>query len=76
MCREERLCKICDLNEVEDEEHSSLRCKKFDSIRNKHGQLFPCASLKRFFENEQSMVAKFIEDCYECLGTEEVQGQR
>ena len=31
---EERLCALCNLNEIEDEEHFLLSCTKYDNIRN------------------------------------------
>ena len=31
--KENRLCKYCDLNEVEDEQHFLLRCTLYDTLR-------------------------------------------
>ena len=71
MNREDRLCHHCDMNEVEDEEHNLLRCPKFDSIRFRYGQLFPCRSLEDLFQNEQATIARFIEECHDCTASAE-----
>ena len=34
MPQEERLCKLCDSNEVEDEYHFAMSCKTYNSLRN------------------------------------------
>ena len=33
IAKENRLCKYCDLNEVEDEQHFLLRCMLYDTLR-------------------------------------------
>ena len=69
--RQDRLCPHCDMKVVEDEEHTLLRCPKFDSIRIRYGQLFPCRSLEDLFQNEQATIARFIEECHDCTASAE-----
>ena len=44
--KQNRLCKYCDLNEVEDKQHFLLRCKLYETL---HPNLLKAAALETNF---------------------------
>ena len=50
--RQERVCQLCDINEIEDEFHFVLKCKTYNELRVKF--------IKRYFYVHTSMF-KFLE---------------
>ena len=68
MERENRICQQCNLHEVEDEEHSLLRCTRYKDIRARYRNIFPCMSLEALFNKKQSELMRFVEECHEAHG--------
>jgi len=66
--RETRTCEQCSLHEIEDEEHCLLKCSRYENIRARYGNMFPCVSLEAFFKKDQVLIAKYIEECHEIHG--------
>jgi len=66
--RETRICEQCSLHEVEDEEHFLLKCSRYENIRARYGNMFPCVSLEAFFKKDQVLIANYIVECHEIHG--------
>ena len=61
---EDRICKCCSLQQVEDETHFIFECEGYDTIREKYCELFGHACLRDFFQNgDLKAVAKFLTEC-------------
>ena len=61
--RENRICQLCTLNKVEDEEHFILECPAYSKIRTKHfnnGQI----DIRQAIDQEPLALATFLRDSY------------
>jgi len=53
--------------EVEDEEHCLINCSHYEDIRARCASLFKTrsiVSLEEFFQKDQALIAKYVEECY------------
>ena len=58
--RSERVCKVCDKNEIEDEEHFLLKCHTYHLLRNKHN-IGPTTTIKElFYDMRPTQLAKYM----------------
>ena len=71
IARGNRVCEQCCSQEVEDEEHFLINCSHYEDIRARYASLFTTGltvSLEEFFQKDQALIAKFVEECYEIHG--------
>ena len=62
--REERLCKLCNLNEIETEDHLLLRCTLYNTLRTKYN-LTRHADSNIFFTNTSpNVIGKFLTEAF------------
>lgn len=64
--REQRRCKHCDSNEVEDVNHFLFTCPAYQDVRQRFESLFEnnTQGVKEFFEKDPGVLAKFVLDCH------------
>ena len=64
--REERHCRICDTNNIEDEDHFIMKCSAYDQIRQESGIIFQnYPNAEALFHLEEPLkVAEFLRRAY------------
>ena len=73
---EERLCTLCEFNEIEDESHFLFKCSLYDELRsewvshivNKTANFLELDKINKFkviFDTHHTITAKFILCCYQ-----------
>ena len=64
--RDERLCQLCELGKIEDEDHFIMECPKFSQIRQKSPIKFEnYASVESLFHLEEPLtVAGYLREAY------------
>ena len=73
---EERLCTLCEFNEIEDESHFLFKCSLYDELRrewvshivNKTANFLELDKINKFkviFDTHHRITAKFILRCYQ-----------
>ena len=63
--RSERLCKLCTLNEIENEEHFLLSCPFYDYVKEKH-YLSEITNVNEFMDSlEPATLAKYLIESFE-----------
>ena len=64
--RDERLCKLCDMNKVEDEDHFIMECQSYDQLRRESPIKFEnhTSSETIFHVEEPSTVADYLRKAY------------
>ena len=63
--RELRLCKLCNLNEIETEDHLLLRCTFYDTLRTKYSINSNNDSNKLFANTQPKLMGHFIAEAFE-----------
>ena len=63
--REERLCKLCDMNEMETEDHLLIRCSLYNTLRTKHNLSGHTDSNILFMNTPSKVMGKFLTEAFE-----------
>ena len=62
--REERLCKLCNLNEIETEEHLLLRCTFYDTLRTKYDMTTNTDSNTLLTNTPANVMGQYLTDAF------------
>ena len=63
--REERLCKLCDMDETETEDHLLLACSRYNTLRTKYNLTGHADSNVLFLNTPPEVVGKFVTEACE-----------
>ena len=62
--REERLCKVCDCEEIETEEHFLIKCKFYDNLKSKYGIIQYEHSVNFLYETNLESLGRYLIDAF------------
>ena len=62
--REERLCKVCDCEETETEEHFLIKCKFYDNLKSKYHIIQYENSLNFLYETNPESLGRYLIDAF------------
>ena len=63
--REERICNLCDMNEMETEDHLLVRCRFYNTLRTKHNLTGHTDSNILFMNTPSMIMGQFLSEAFE-----------